>query len=144
MAERNPLPNTCSILFADNIIVEAGTGKKSLIGLYATICSTELPLQREINIYVELSDLQGQYHFTLELVHLETNTVIANGSMGPINATERLRPMEIIIRLPARLPKHGKYEFRMLYGQAVFASRVFQFNPISDSKEGASESDMDT
>ena len=139
--ERNPLPHTSAILFADQIIVEASTGKKSLIGIFSTICSTALPMEREINIFVELTDAVGEYQFTLELVHLETGMLVATGSMGPVVSRDPLRPMEIIIRLPARLPRHGKYEFRMSCGKSVFASRVFSFRALSQAKETAPELD---
>ena len=70
MNEQLPLPVTGSILLADQIIVEAETAKKTLVGVYSNIFTAKVPARRHLSIYAELTDVQGAYDLRLELVQL--------------------------------------------------------------------------
>lgn len=72
------LPVIHAILVCDKVISEEGTRKKSLIGVFDTINYTQLPFAvPELWVYVNLSDVLGEYSIRIELVHLDENRAIA-------------------------------------------------------------------
>jgi hypothetical protein len=138
MADRLPLPVGSAVLLADQIIVESGTSKKTLVGIYSTIYTSHLPARRHLNIYAEVTDAEGRYDFTLELLHLEANACVAQGEMEDVTSGDRLTPLEMVIRLPVAFAEYGTYEFRIAYEGNVFASRVLRVLPAPHPRpEGA-------
>lgn len=124
MPNRSPLPVTRALLLADAIIVEAGTGKKSLVGIYSRLIAPNLPLRQVLHVYMQLADAQGKYRFEIELVKLSTDKTIHQGQIGPVKAASPLVPLEIIMHLPCQFDEYGEYELRIIYEGNVFASRV--------------------
>jgi hypothetical protein len=121
-----PAPSCSAVLFADQIIVDAETGKKTLVGLYSNIYSSRLPLRKKLNIFVDICDACGRYDFELELIRLEDEAKIASGAIKGVNASDRLSSVEVIIQLAAAIRSFGTYEFRMLYGNNLVASKTFR------------------
>jgi len=72
------LPVIHAILVCDRVISEEKTRKKSLIGVFDTIYYTRLPFAiPELWVYVNLSDVLGEYSIRIELVHLDEERIIA-------------------------------------------------------------------
>ncbi len=138
MPEALPLPTPMAVVFADQIIVEAMTGKKTLVGLYSTIFARRLPLRRQVNIFVELGDAQGSYDFLLELVRLETGAVVARGQLEGVRSRDRLTPLELVVRVPVSFPAYGTYEARISFESQVFASRTVRVLAPPEPSGGAS------
>lgn len=134
MQKRKPLPSVNAVLLADQIIVESGTNKKSLIGLFSNIYSPTVPVKKNLNLFVEITDCSGDYEFQVEICHLEQDKVVAKGRMENVHARDRLAFIEIVAHMPVRFKEFGTYEFRMSYCGSVFASRRFRFLPSHAKK----------
>ncbi|MFH0910671.1 MAG: hypothetical protein V1918_04075 [Planctomycetota bacterium] len=126
MSERSALPIASAVLLADSIITEAGTNKKTLVGLFSAFFVPSVPFQRELHFYIELTDAGGEYDFLLEILHLESSSVVAGGRLEHVVARDRLTSIEMVIHLPVRFPDFGTYELRLSYKGRVFASRTFR------------------
>jgi hypothetical protein len=137
-----PLPSCNAVLIADQVIVEAKTNKKTLVGLFSNIHARRLPTRRRLNFFVEISDALGIYDFEMRLVHLDSDSTVATGRLESIHSHDRLAPMEMVIHLQARFEDYGTYEFRMDYLGKVFASRTFRVTP-APSRERAGSSRRD-
>jgi hypothetical protein len=129
MSNHAPLPLARSILFADHIITEDETHKKSLIGVFSSLVSFRMPVRKNLSVYVQLSDAHGEYMVTLELVMLKTGAIVHRGDIGPIIARDPLLPVELVLKLPCKFEDYGDYEFRLLHEGRVFASQILSLRP---------------
>ena len=130
-----PVPQAKAVLLADQILVEAGSNKKSLIGLYTQLYAPRMPMRRQLQFFVEITGAMGEYDFTLELVHLEKDKIVARGAMEKVVAADRLASIEMVIRLPARFREFGSYEFRLLCGSELIATRVLRIREAPRPEE---------
>ncbi len=121
----NPVPSVQAILTCEKIIEEAHTGKKTLVNIFTAVNSPGVPVALSMGLYARATDAEGTYEFRLDLVHLPSDKVVSSVTMSPpVQSTDRLTPMEIVIHIPQIvLPEFGKYEFQ-LYANAVFLAHV--------------------
>jgi hypothetical protein len=63
------LPMSAMLLVCDQIITDAETGKKSLIGLFSNITASSLPFRRSLSAFVILGNGQGQGEFEFVGMH---------------------------------------------------------------------------
>lgn len=116
----NPVPSVQAILLCEKIIDEAGTGKKSLIGIFTGINAPGVPVQMSMGIYARMTDGEGNYDFRVDLVHLPTDKKVASAALPPLAVKDRLGPVEVVIQIPLIVfQEFGKYEFQ-LFGDDVF------------------------
>lgn len=116
------IPSVVAMLVCDQVIIEQGTGKKSLIGVFERVNAFSFPTQTRLAIYAKLVDASGHYKFRIRLVNLKDESVLAElqaeanidqGSVG-----------EFAINIAGIvLPTAGKYEFQ-LYANEVYLHRV--------------------
>lgn len=115
------------MLVCDSIITELGTNKKSLIGIFEEISTSQFPFRHgALSVYVKFTGALGSYQFKLELVDLKTGEAIGRGIIGPLNVTDKLASYELVYNLKGLEFKHaGKYEFRILADEEVFGTKSF-------------------
>jgi len=122
------------MLIADTAIREEGTGKVSLIGIFEHINALGFPTRHPIlSVYVKMTDAEGTYDLTLELIRLDDATKIGEGR-GIVKAVDRMAVGEIVFRLDnLTFPAAGLYEFRLLANGRYLGSksfRVVELTPI--------------
>jgi hypothetical protein len=117
----NPIPSIQAILTCEKIIVEAGSGKKSLISIFTGVHHSGLfPFSFSMALYVRLTDCEGRYVFRVDVVHLQSDKRIGSATLPGVESTDRLTPMEVVIQIPRiDFQEAGKYEFQ-IYGDDVF------------------------
>lgn len=117
-----PIPSVVAMLICDQVIVEHGTGKKSLIGVFEQINAFSFPTQTRLAIYVKLVDASGHYDILIRLVNLKDETKVAE-----IKAQANLEQgaaAEFAVNIAGIvLPEAGKYEFQ-LYANDTYLHRV--------------------
>src|SRR6266545_2452612 len=109
------IPSVLAILTCDQVIVDAVTKKKTLVGIFDRLRSSRFPMQQRIGFYARLTDMEGDYTFTIRVINL-TNSEQLIGQMesAQIKATDRLATMEIALNLPPLLfQQPGQYEFQL-------------------------------
>lgn len=122
--DASTVPTLMAGLLCDQIITEAGTNKKTLVGIFDTLHSPALPFKRQLWIYLRLTDAEGRYRFRIELVHLETEKPIFGVETNEVEAKNRLGFHEIVVELPpVPLPDQGTYEFQ-IYANDVYIGRI--------------------
>lgn len=121
----NNIPSVLATLLCDWIIVEQGTAKKTLVGLFDGLSSSSFPISRPVSFYARLTDLEGHYHFTLRIVRLDgDNEELMAGAEFESNADDRLGILEVALNLPpVPFTASGRYEFQ-LYAEDVFIGRA--------------------
>ena len=91
-----PHPTFNAMLICDNSIREEGTGKVSLIGIFAHIRALKLPATHQsLCVYANLGDAQGKYHLRLELMQADTLQIIGRGE-AQLEAPDRMEPTEMV------------------------------------------------
>jgi hypothetical protein len=131
MADLANIPSLLAILLCDQIILEQGTGKKTLVGVFDDLWSNSEPIRQPVGFYAKMTDLEGLYHFAVKVVRIaaEGEIAIAGGAIPmtqPI--VNRLENLDIALNLPTVFPTFGKYEFQlfandMYLGRAVLNCR---------------------
>ena len=124
---QQPIPFVTAILLCDNAITEAGSGKKTLVGIFDRILSKAIPAQHgPFWIYSKMSDMEGDNRIRIEIVHLKSEKKIASLVIetNDIPASMRLQQFELAIALPPiAFPLEGDYEFQ-IHANDVFIGRT--------------------
>ena len=120
-------PKANSIMICDNVLTEEGTNKKSLIGIFEHILSSQFPcVHGALSLYVKLTDAAGEYTFHLELYDLEQNKKLGEGTTTPISIKDRHDFHEVIFKLMGLVFEHpGKYEFRLFANGEYIDAKTF-------------------
>ncbi len=119
-----PVPSVLAILLCDRIITEAGTNKKTLVGVFRTLRAAKIPISRQMGFYARLTDAEGKYKFRVEIVRLNDNQAIGRIETGELESTDRLAPVELAMNLPpVPFNQPGRYEFQ-LYGNEVYLGHI--------------------
>lgn len=115
MAE-STVPSVVAMLICDQVIIELGTNKKNLIGVFDNFYSLVYPaLLQRVAIYVKLADAQGDYLFKLRFVNLRDESLVAEiGIQAKI--TDRTEHSELALNFSVPVPAEGKYEFQLYAG----------------------------
>jgi hypothetical protein len=121
-----PHPTLNAMLLCDLTIREAGSGKISLIGIFESISAARFPVvHRTLSVYAKLADAEGDYTIRLELVRLDDNHVVAQGTVRA-GFPDRMTPGELIMNLEnIPLERPGRYEFRLHADDRWVASKTF-------------------
>lgn len=108
-------PALVAMLICELAIREEGTGRLTLIRIFDTIRLPRFPgRQPAFCVYAKVTDAQGDYSISLELVRLEDLQTIG---LGAFLATihDRLTSVECVFHLDSlTFERPGRYEFRLL------------------------------
>ena len=121
-----PHPSLNAMLLCDLTIREHGTGKMSLIGIFENISAARFPVvHRALSVYAKLVDAEGEYTIRLELLRLDDNHPVAQGTLRATFA-DRMTPAELIFALEnLGLERPGRYEFRLHANDRFVAGKSF-------------------
>lgn len=130
----SPIPSVLAILLCDQVIVDAQSQKKSLIGVFDKFNALSFPALLSCSIYAKLADAEGQYTFRIRFVNLRDEGLLADIKMqGKVNTrSESVEVAAQLLGIP--IPEAGKYEIQ-LYADDIYLGRVtltaVQLNPGS-------------
>ncbi len=113
------------MLLCDQVITDAETGKKTLVGVFDSMRPPTAPFPAPpFAIYARLSDAEGKYTFRTDIVYLDADEKMGNIQVGEADAPDRLKFVDLIMRIPPGMAlKYGTYEFQ-LYANDVFIGRI--------------------
>ncbi|MFH1395344.1 MAG: hypothetical protein ABIH09_04225 [Candidatus Omnitrophota bacterium] len=132
---QKPIVN--AMLICDRIITEAGTNKKSLIGVFENISAYKFPcVHHFLAVYIKLTDARGEYKFRLELGDLENDGIVGKAEIpNPITINNPLAIHDLVFNLAGIKFAHpGKYEFRIFANDEVFGQKTFLVNLIKKNR----------
>jgi hypothetical protein len=138
----SPTPKTNAMLICDYVITERGTNKKSLIGVFENIGAATFPCTHfALSVYIKLTDAQGGYNFRLELVDLQSDTLIGKSEMPEeVRIPSPLDAHELVFNLRGvRFMHAGKYEFRIFANDRIFGQKNLVVEQVAAGRppEGA-------
>jgi hypothetical protein len=110
----SPHPLLHAMLVCDVTIRDAATGKVSLVGIFETIQAFTFPVVHPaLCVYVNLTDLLGQYTMRLDLTRIDDDVSQRLGEMT-VTFTDPMQPAEVIFDLRDLVfERPGRYEFRL-------------------------------
>ena len=136
MSAMTATPKTNAMLVCDYVITEQGTHKKSLIGIFENISATRFPCTHAaLSVYIKLTDANGTYHFRLELVDLQNDSVIGKGEIPrEVTIQNPLLVHELVFNLKTlRFLHPGDYEFRIYANDKIFGQKTFKVSGTNDA-----------
>lgn len=124
----DPKPILKAILLCDYTIMEEGSHKRSLIGLFDRIRSQKFPVVHPtMSVYVQFREIEGIFNFTLELYDLTEAKVLNKAVVKDFKVLERSRDCELVFNLfSVRFDKPGDYEFRIYVNETIFGQKFFK------------------
>lgn len=123
-----PKPILKAMLLCDHTLVEEGTHKRSLIGIFDRIQASKVPtVHPSMSMYVQFREIQGVFDFTLELFDLETGRTLHKAVIQNFEVKDRSRDCELVFNLlSVRFDHAGDYEFRIYANDMVFGQKHFK------------------
>ncbi|PIU40073.1 MAG: hypothetical protein COT00_03595 [Candidatus Omnitrophica bacterium CG07_land_8_20_14_0_80_50_8] len=117
-----------AILLCDQTIVEEGTHKRTLIGLFDRIKSNNFPSTHpSMSVYVQFREIEGVFNFTLELVSLTDGKSMNRAVIQAFNVQDKSRDCELVFNLMSvKFEQPGDYEFRIYVNDTVFGQKSFK------------------
>ena len=123
-----PKPEVKAFLLCDYVLHEAGTNKKSLIGIFEQVNTPRLPFRHgRMSVYANLTDVHGTYDLTLRLVRLRDGKVLLEAKGLRIQVTDPLQVSELGMNLEGIVfEEPGKYEFALYANEQFLQSKPFR------------------
>jgi len=91
-----PHPTLNAMLICDSAVREEGTGKVSLIGIFANITASAFPaIHSKLTIYVNVTDAQGHYKFRLEMRRVDHGELLGQADLEG-DVADAMKPTEIL------------------------------------------------
>jgi hypothetical protein len=131
-AAPSPKPEVKAFLVCDQILHDAATNKKSLIGVFHDLAATRFPaVHPSLWIYANLTDARGRYDFEFRLVDVERNNILGSGSPPPLDIPDPLRTTEFSAQLRnVALPAPGTYEFQLVANRQLIATKAVRVTKV--------------
>ena len=109
------VPACKAILLCDKTILEAGTGKVSLIGVFERFLVDESLTTAPCEAFTQITNAVGRYEIVFEIRDLQENETIARAVGLAIQIPNPLFRANVIIPVPALRFNHtGTYDLVML------------------------------
>ena len=117
-----------AMLLCDKTIVEEGTRKRSLIGLFDRIRGAQFPLiHGAMSVYVQFREIEGDFDFSLELFDLTLGKAINKALIKDFKVNGKNQDCELVFNLlSVKFERPGEYEFRIYVNDFVFGQRSFK------------------
>ena len=117
-----------AMLLCDQTLVEEGTRKRSLIGLFDRVKASQIPtVHPSMSVYVQFREIEGTFDFTLELYDLTAEKTLHKATVKSFKVQEKSRDCELVFNLlSVRFAHAGEYEFRIYVNDNIFGQKSFQ------------------
>ena len=138
---KQPHPVLKAFLVCDQIIHDAQSGKKSLIGVFHELRADRFPaLHPALWIYANITDARGNYDFEIRMVEMGRNDVMGSGRPPPIQISGPLQTTELSAQLRnVALPRAGTYEFQLSANGELIATKAISVMLVQQPAGGAPE-----
>lgn len=132
------IPSLLAILMCDQVIIDAATSKKTLVGLFDHIGASQFPAMQPVGFYARLTDLEGEYTFVIRVVNLtDGEKRVGELRTPPIKQPDRLAFLELALNLPpVPFPQPGQYEFQLYANEDYIGRSVIKVGPPPKLKGG--------
>jgi len=126
-------PFLVAILLCDQVIVEQGTGRKTLVGTLDRLSAASFPFDRDVTLFAKLTDAEGVYRVRVDFVHVSTDRLLGRVEVpDPVHVADRLGYLDIVLRLTAPIDGAGLDEFRVLANDAYLGRATLRVDNAPD------------
>ena len=117
-----------AMLLCDQTLVEEGSHKRTLIGIFDRIKATQFPtVHPSMSIYVQFREIEGTFDFSLELYDLTEGRSMNRALIPKFQVQERSRDCELVFNLfSVKFERPGEYEFRIFVNDNIFGQKSFK------------------
>ena len=117
-----------AMLLCDQTLVEEGTHKRTLIGLFDRIKGAEFPTAHpSMSVYVQFREIEGIFDFILELVDLTDGKSMNRAVIKEFRVQDKSRDCELVFNLMSvKFERPGDYEFRIYVNDTIFGQKSFK------------------
>jgi hypothetical protein len=138
---RRPPPKCKAILLCDQTIVEAVTGKTSVIGIFDSWTFAQFPsLTRPFMCFLQLTDGIGKYAMSVEVHDLQADKIIAQARIPEIAFPDRSQKVNLMIPVPPLPLGHaGSYDFVVLADGQEIDRQQFQAVQVPGGPQDAGD-----
>ena len=111
-----PPPQCKAILLCDQVIVDSGTGKVTIVSIFEGIEMPQFPGQTPpFTAFLQLTDGIGRYQVTMEVHDLRQSQVLARADVVVLTFEKRDHKINLLIPVPPLPLNHvGRYDFVVL------------------------------
>ncbi|MGQ0612369.1 MAG: DUF6941 family protein [Planctomycetaceae bacterium] len=122
-----PRPSVKAVLICDQIIQEAMTNKKSLIGIFEDVHVTQFPCRYpRIAVYANLTDARGSYSIEVRLIGAQDGAEVGRARTPPVTIESPLQTCEFALQIQNLVfQKPGLYEFQIHANDELLATKSF-------------------
>ena len=117
-----------AMLLCDQTLIEEGTRKRSLIGLFDRVKAPQFPtVHGSMSVYVQFREIEGVFDFMLELYDLAEDKALHKAMVKSFKVEQKSRDCELVFNLlSVRFQHPGDYEFRIFVNDSIFGQKSFQ------------------
>ena len=117
-----------AMLLCDQTLVEEGTHKRTLIGIFDRIKAMQFPsMHPSMSIYVQFREIEGTFDFSLELFDLTEDRSMHRALIQKFSVQDRSRDCELVFNLfSVKFDHPGEYEFRIFVNDNIFGQKSFK------------------
>ena len=123
-------PALTALFFADYIIVEEQSKKKSVVGIFDRFFSASFPVSfPPWSIFAGVTNLEGDHSFALNLVSEQDEVVVAIS--GAFKVPSISAGVDLVPRIPqAIFPRPGDYRLTFHIDGSVIGQRILHVQPL--------------
>jgi hypothetical protein len=124
------------MIICDTVIDDRLSGKKSLIGLFDAIATTQLPcVVNEMFIFLSLTEGYGEMELKLRCVNAATDEELFH-AQAQVNFPDPLAVVELNLGFRGcEFPTPGEYRFQLLADHSLLCERKFHISQVQELEE---------
>lgn len=125
------VPVLVAALVCDVAVADPSTGKKNLIGVFDRVQVGTFPTQRQMSLYIKITDAEGFYRTEVRYVQVRTGQVLATAE-GELQANDRLASSDLHIEFPPlAILSDGRYEFQVWFNSMYLGAAFIDAVPLA-------------
>ena len=128
-------PVNLAIIVCDSIIEDRQTGKKTLVGIFSQLSSTQFPCRHHsLAVFVSLTEGSGRYQAQLQCVKAREDKPVLQ-MQGGIEFKDPKAVVELGFTIDGMIfPEPGIYEFQFLCDGVLIGQRPFEVRDARKQK----------
>ncbi len=136
--KKKPPPQCKAILLCDQVIVDAMTGKLSIIGIFEQFNVASYPARTvPFTAFLQMTDGVGDYAITLEIRDLGNDTTLGRAAGPTIHFPDRRAKVNFFLPVPSLpMPHAGSYDFVVFADGQEIDRQQFNVRAIGGSPDG--------
>lgn len=129
-------PSCKALLLCDQILVEAVTGRTSLIGIMDRIPVEEFPARfPRCQAFLQFTDALGEYNITMEIHDLTDNSVVVRVAEFSLTIQNPLTLINLILPLPRiEIPQPGKFDVVVFANEMELERQSLQLGETDETE----------